>query len=101
MSANTVLFWHFEPNYIKLHHTVHVLMRDERKKQARSNKQAKRTSHLRQLIFSRKSDCLVCLFDLASFFLPSHLSFKNMYILGLVFGVIGGLITPAFSFILS
>ena len=24
--------------------------------------------------------CLVCLFDLASFFLPSHLSFKNMYI---------------------
>ena len=45
-------------------------------------------SHLRQLIFSRKSDCLgcavllclVCLFDLASFFLPSHLSFKNMYI---------------------
>ena len=23
--------------------------------------------------------CLVCLFDLASFFLPSHLSFKNMY----------------------
>ena len=44
-------------------------------------------SHLRQLIFSRKSDCLgcavllclVCLFDLACFFLPSHLSFKNMY----------------------
>ena len=31
----------------------------------------------------------------------SHLSFKNMYILGLVFGVIGGFITPAFSFILS
>ena len=24
--------------------------------------------------------CLVCLFDLACFFLPSHLSFKNMYI---------------------
>ena len=48
-------------------------------------------SHLRQLIFSRKSDCLgcavllclVCLFDLACFFLlPSHLSFKNMYIGG-------------------
>ena len=38
---------------------------------------------------------------LASFFLPSHLSFKNMYILGLVFGVIGGFITPAFSYILS
>ena len=46
-------------------------------------------SHLRQLIFSRKSECLgcavllclVCLFDLAcaSFFLPSHLSFKNMH----------------------
>ena len=48
--------------------------------------------YMRQLIFSRKSDCLgcavllclVCLFDLltllASFFLPSHLSFKNMYI---------------------
>ena len=48
-------------------------------------------SHLRQLICSRKSDCLgcavllclVCLFDLACFFLssflPSHLSFKNMY----------------------
>ena len=41
-------------------------------------------SHLRQLIFSRKSDCLGCtvllclvrLFDLASFF---HLSFQNMY----------------------
>ena len=46
--------------------------------------------------------CLVCLLTLlASFFLPSHLSFKNMYILGLVFGVIGGFITPAFSFILS
>ena len=43
----------------------------------------------------------VCLILLASFFLPSHLSFKNMYILGLVFGVIGGFITPAFSFILS
>ena len=43
----------------------------------------------------------VCLTLLASFFLPSHLSFKNMYILGLVFGVIGGFITPAFSFILS
>ena len=28
-------------------------------------------------------------------------TFKNMYILGLVFGVIGGFITPAFSFILS
>ena len=44
------------------------------------------TCVLRQLIFSWKSDCLgcavllrlVCL--LASFFLPSHLSFKNMYI---------------------
>ena len=48
--------------------------------------------------------CLVCLFDLACFFLSSlnsHLSYKNMYILGLVFGVIGGFITPAFSFILS
>ena len=43
------------------------------------------------------------MYVLASFFLPSHLSFKNMYmyILGLVFGVIGGFITPAFSFILS
>ena len=38
-----------------------------------------------QLICSRKSDCLgcavllclVCLFDLACFFLPSHLSFKK------------------------
>ena len=46
-------------------------------------------------------DLFVCLTVLASFFLPSHLSFKNMYILGLVFGVIGGFITPAFSFILS
>ena len=46
--------------------------------------------------------CLVCLLTLlVSFFLPSHLSCKNMYILGLVFGVIGGFITPAFSFILS
>ena len=42
---------------------------------------------MRQLIFSRKSDCLgcavllclVCLTLLASFFLPSHLSFKNMH----------------------
>ena len=40
---------------------------------------------LRQLIFSRKSDCLGCAVSLclvcllASFFLPSHLSFKNMY----------------------
>ena len=41
--------------------------------------------------------CLVCLTLLASFFLPSHLSFKNMYILGLVFGVIGDFV----SFILS
>ena len=57
-----------------------------------------------------KSDCLgcavffalfVCLTLLASLFFPSHLSFKNMYILGLLFGVIGGFITPAFSFILS
>ena len=46
--------------------------------------------------------CLVCLFDLACFFLSSFSSLiKNMYILGLVFGVIGGFITPAFSFILS
>ena len=44
-------------------------------------------SHLRQLIFLRKSDCLgcavllclVCLFDLACFFLPSHLSLKHVY----------------------
>ena len=47
-------------------------------------------SHLRQLIFLRKSDCLrcavllclnCCLFDLACFFLPSfsHLSLKNVY----------------------
>ena len=36
-------------------------------------------------------------------FMYLHLPFKNMYmyILGLVFGVIGGFITPAFSFILS
>ena len=42
------------------------------------------------LIFSRKGDCLgcavllclvFCLTLLASFFLPSHLSFKNMYII--------------------
>ena len=45
-------------------------------------------SQLRQLICSRKSDCLgcavllclVCLTLLASFFLPSHLSFRNMYV---------------------
>ena len=58
----------------------------------------------------RKSDylgcavllCLVCLFDLACFFLSSFSSLiKNMYILGLVFGVFSGFITPAFSFILS
>ena len=42
---------------------------------------------LRQLIFLRKSDCLgcavllclVCLFDLACFFLPSHLSLKHVH----------------------
>ena len=46
--------------------------------------------------------CLVCLFDLACFFLSSFSSLiNNMYILGLVFGVFGGFITPAFSFILS
>ena len=45
---------------------------------------------------------VVCLTLLASFFLPSHLSLNMyMYIHGLVFGVIGGFITPAFSFILS
>ena len=46
-------------------------------------------SHPRQLIFLRKSDCLgcavllclvVCLTLLASFFLPSHLSLKHVYI---------------------
>ena len=58
------------------------LMRDEkeeRKKQARSNKQTGHMYMLRQLIFLRKSDCLgcavllclVCLFDLACFFLSS------------------------------
>ena len=45
-------------------------------------------SHLRQLIFLRKSDCLgcamllclvVCLTLLASFFLPSLISHLNMY----------------------
>ena len=45
-------------------------------------------SHLRQLIFLRKSDCLgyavllclvVCLTLLASFFLPSHLSLKHVH----------------------
>ena len=45
-------------------------------------------SHLRQLIFLGKVTALgvlccfalfVCLTLLASFFLPSHLSFKNMY----------------------
>ena len=40
----------------------------------------------------------VCLTLLASFF---HLSFKNMYTCTCLFGVIGGFITPAFSFILS
>ena len=58
---------------------------------------------MRQLIFSRKSDCLgcavllclVCLFDLACFFLSSHLSFKNMYIHIMSFRVDrGGLVTP-------
>ena len=46
-------------------------------------------SHLRQLIFLRKSDCLgcavllclvVCLTLLASFFLPSHLSLKHVHV---------------------
>ena len=71
-------------------------------------------SHPRQLIFLRKSDCLgcavlpclvVCLTLLASFFLPSHLSLKHVYtrfgVWCLVFGVFGGFITPAFSFMLS
>ena len=45
---------------------------------------------------------LVCLTLLACFFLSSFSSLiKNMYMLGLVFGVFGGFITPAFSFILS
>ena len=44
-------------------------------------------SHLKQLIFLRKSDCLgcavllclvICLTLLASFFLPSHLSLKHV-----------------------
>ena len=44
----------------------------------------------------------VCLALLASFFLPSHLSLKTcIYSVNLAFGVIGGFITPAFSFILS
>ena len=73
------------------------LMRDEkeeRKKQARSNKQTRQSNtahmymYMRQLIFLRKSDCLgcavllclVCLFDLACFFLSSFSSLiKNMY----------------------
>ena len=45
-------------------------------------------SHLRQLIFSRKSDCLgcavllclVCLFDLACFFLPSFSSLIKKHV---------------------
>ena len=50
-------------------------------------------------VFFWISRCKKVLFQhVASFF---HLSFKNMYILGLVFGVFGGFITPAFSFILS
>ena len=32
---------------------------------------------------------------------PAELKYMYMYILGLVFGVIGGFITPAFSVILS
>ena len=43
-------------------------------------------SHLRQLIFLRKSDCavllclVVCLTLLASFFLPSHLSLTHVHV---------------------
>ena len=49
---------------------IHVLMRDEkeeRKKQARSNKQTTRqsnTAHLRQSLFLRKISCLGCLITL-------------------------------------
>ena len=53
--------------------------------------------------FSRKSDCLgcavllclLCLFDLASFFLPSHLSFKNMYITTYVYMHLGSRLSVA------
>ena len=49
---------------------------------------------MRQLIFSRKSDCLgcavllclVCLFDLACFFLPSHLSFIKVDVMKVMCG---------------
>ena len=63
-------------------------VKEERKKQARSNKQCtgrafyleyRFESHLRQLIFSKVTAlgvllCLVCLFDLACFFLSSFSS---------------------------
>ena len=86
-----------------------VLMRDERKKQARSNKQTRQsnTAHPRQSLLREKMSCLghvhpfsvyyycrspgiyimctcalavvCCLTLLASFFLPSHLSLKTSF----------------------
>ena len=63
--------------------------KEERKKQARSNKQTRQsnTAHPRQSLFMYMYmlgvlccfALFVCLTLLASFFLPSHLSFKNMY----------------------
>ena len=94
--------------YMYMYMYIHVLMRDEkeeRKKQARSNKQTRQsnTAHSRQSLFLKymfvcniKYSCIwshvhasffhlsfknmyIHVTLLASFFLPSHLSFKNMY----------------------
>ena len=60
--------------------------KEERKKQARSNKQTRQSMYMYTGNAARDLGVLccfalfVCLTLLASFFLPSHLSFKNMYI---------------------
>ena len=74
----------------------------ERSKQGQTNKQGKARPmytctciYMDLLIFLWKSNCLgcavlpCCLFDLACFFLPSHLSLKRVY---LMYGYIAGVL---------
>ena len=114
--------------YIHVH--VHVLMKKERKKQARSNKQTRQSNtdayprqslvHVHVHVYTRfgvwchwwfhypglllHTEFMVSLFIRCTMrceIWQSLVHVLYMYILGLVFGVIGGFITPAFSFILS
>ena len=72
--------------------------KEERKKQARSNKQTRQsnTAHPRHMYMSALGvlccfALFVCLTLLASFFLPSHLSFKNMYMYN-IYTLSGGIL---------